>query len=284
MDTQAFAQYFIDMSGQIMSVASAMQSLHNLPSIWSNDDLTTGEKILQTMIAIGNVGQGLVTTYQLIHGTAELIRKVRAKSAIDEIAQGKIIENTTKKQLEEAVAVHRTVKERKGESEEINTAESEVKDKTAAIEEEQVVSRVASEEEINDEIRYANQVALSTATIHKKSDALRQKTTGRKSKAAKEAEQMYYDSYDLILQENRKALVEEHLREKGYVGTFKELPSMQKERLSTLMDDKTAEEFSTLFKSLYGQGRGIAASGGSIADFHVKDEDTERRMISFLNL
>ena len=58
-----------------MSISSAIQSVGNLPSIWKNEDLTTGEKILQTIIAVGNSLNGISQTMQLVHTTADILNK-----------------------------------------------------------------------------------------------------------------------------------------------------------------------------------------------------------------
>ena len=43
----------INLAGQVGQVASAMSTIKKLPSIWNDDDLTTGEKFLQTLTNIG---------------------------------------------------------------------------------------------------------------------------------------------------------------------------------------------------------------------------------------
>lgn len=75
IDIQSVSQTFINMTGQIMSISSAIQSVGNLPSIWKNEDLTTGEKILQTIIAVGNSLNGISQTMQLVHTTADILNK-----------------------------------------------------------------------------------------------------------------------------------------------------------------------------------------------------------------
>ena len=72
---QSLAQGFMDLSGQIMMISSSLQSIGNIPSIWKNEDLTTGEKILQTIIAAGNGLNGIAQTMKLVHTTADLLTK-----------------------------------------------------------------------------------------------------------------------------------------------------------------------------------------------------------------
>ena len=73
MNTQSLAQDFMDLTGQLMSISSAIASIRNIPNIWSNDNLTTGEKMLQTVIAVANAAQGVANTFRLVHTTARLL-------------------------------------------------------------------------------------------------------------------------------------------------------------------------------------------------------------------
>lgn len=78
---QYLIQNFTDLTGQIMSISSAIQSVETLPSIWGNQDLTVGEKILQTAIALGSAFNGLAETFKMTHTVAEILRGTIYKNA-----------------------------------------------------------------------------------------------------------------------------------------------------------------------------------------------------------
>ena len=73
IDIQSFSQHAMDLSGQLMSIASAVESIKGIPNIWSNDNLSTGEKMLQTVIAVANAAQGVANTFKLVHTTAQML-------------------------------------------------------------------------------------------------------------------------------------------------------------------------------------------------------------------
>ena len=78
---QYLIQNFTDLTGQIMSISSAIQSVETIPSIWGNQDLTVGEKILQTAIALGSAFNGLAQTFKMTHTVAEILRGTIYKNA-----------------------------------------------------------------------------------------------------------------------------------------------------------------------------------------------------------
>lgn len=80
-NNQYLIQNFTDLTGQIMSISSAIQSVETLPSIWGNQDLTVGEKILQTAIALGSAFNGLAETFKMTHTVAEILRGTIYKNA-----------------------------------------------------------------------------------------------------------------------------------------------------------------------------------------------------------
>lgn len=104
IDVQALIKNFTDMSGQIMFISSAIESIGTLPNIWNSEDLTIGEKILQTTIALGNVFNGFTKTIELTHTIAEILRGTIYKNATawtieaeaQKTASKNIEENTTK--------------------------------------------------------------------------------------------------------------------------------------------------------------------------------------------
>ena len=66
-----FGSVMSTLSSAITSVASAINTLKNLGNVFNNDDLTTGEKILQFMMSIGTV-LPLITNMTKIQTTANL--------------------------------------------------------------------------------------------------------------------------------------------------------------------------------------------------------------------
>lgn len=50
-----FGQVMTDFASTAMSVASAINAIKSIGNIWSNDDLSTGEKLLQTMMSLGMI-------------------------------------------------------------------------------------------------------------------------------------------------------------------------------------------------------------------------------------
>ena len=63
------SEALVQMASAAMQVSMAINTLKNIGSIWSDDDLSTGEKILQTMTAFGTLIPTLVSLYKLF--TAE---------------------------------------------------------------------------------------------------------------------------------------------------------------------------------------------------------------------
>ena len=62
----------INTVGAIGQLASAWQSLANLPSIWSNDDLTGSEKLLQTITNLSFVIPSFVSSFRQLTGITSL--------------------------------------------------------------------------------------------------------------------------------------------------------------------------------------------------------------------
>lgn len=52
---QNFAQGLTDLSSSLMTVSMGIQAIKSLGEIWSNDDLSTGEKIAQTMMSLSMI-------------------------------------------------------------------------------------------------------------------------------------------------------------------------------------------------------------------------------------
>lgn len=76
MRTQEIINGFTQMTSQVMMVGSAIGSIGRLPSIWGDENLSGGEKILQTVMAVANAAQGLGQTFSLVHTAAETLSAV----------------------------------------------------------------------------------------------------------------------------------------------------------------------------------------------------------------
>ena len=276
IDIQSMSQYFVNITGNIMSIASAMNAFGNIPSIWKNEDLSTGEKILQTIIAATNTAQGLAAAYQLIHNVAGLVSTDKIKHIALEASHAGLIKKSTDNQKEQA----KTAKENKGllkdEKDAIKTTIDEIHDKTNAIKEEQKVSSAASEEEILDETTFANRVAISTEALHQKNKALGSGVTE-------------FDSLDeiqglsvLTEQEVAKHNIMQFLKAEGYTGKYSQIPTMSKQRLQAMIkDEQLAGHLSKTFKGITGQGHAIAR--GERESFDIGNKKGVKELIEFLN-
>ena len=71
--TQAIISDVADITSNVMMLSSAISSVGNIPSIWENEDLSTGEKVLQTIMAVANAANGLASTYKMVHSIADLL-------------------------------------------------------------------------------------------------------------------------------------------------------------------------------------------------------------------
>lgn len=122
LDIQSIAQGFMNLSGNIMMITSSFESLGNLPNIWHSEDLTTGEKILQTIVAVGNSLNGISQTMQLVHTTAEILNKTlfgnagatalaaqAQKVQNEETKDAKPIQDTFQKEMIESKTAHDNV-------------------------------------------------------------------------------------------------------------------------------------------------------------------------------
>lgn len=79
---QAKIQNFTNLTSAIMGVASAIMALQNIGSIWNNDDLSTGQKILQTVMAVGGAIMSLIPMYSmLVTATAAKAAANKAETA-----------------------------------------------------------------------------------------------------------------------------------------------------------------------------------------------------------
>lgn len=265
-----------------MSIASAVESFVNIPNIWKNEDLTMGEKILQTMIAIGNIGRGVASTFQMIHTAADMVRAAQGKAVASEVAHGAAIANATEKQKEQTKAVDDTTEAIEGENTAIDQSEKEVNDKKRAILQEQKVSADASAEEILDETTFANRVALSEEAIHRKNEAMGK---GRTDEQKQESKEFLQSMLGLSEQEQAKKLTEDFLKSHGYKGRINQLPTMSEQRLKSALrdheDPELAKHISKTFKGIYGQAHGIAR--GERSGFDIRNKKGVQETVDFLN-
>lgn len=81
-DVQTLAQNAMNLSSQLMMISSSISSIKSIPNIWNNEDLSTGEKILQTAIAVGNVLGGVGQSIQAIHSVAEVLNGTILKNTV----------------------------------------------------------------------------------------------------------------------------------------------------------------------------------------------------------
>ena len=105
LKVQSLTKGFTDLTSNIMMISSAIDSIKSVPKIWDeNNDLSTGERILQTIMAVGNAINGVVQSASAISNIAKIIKSVTASYAIktgtviaSEEAEQKATKNTTEK-------------------------------------------------------------------------------------------------------------------------------------------------------------------------------------------
>lgn len=85
-ERQAFIQDITNATSAVMTLTSAYQSLTNLPKIWTNEDLTVGEKIVQTLMSLGTVAGTVLP--MVISAYGALADKQKLSLALD---QAKIV-------------------------------------------------------------------------------------------------------------------------------------------------------------------------------------------------
>ena len=78
IQTVQIIKQITEMIGAFGSLASAIQTIGNLTNVWSNDDLSIGEKFLQTFIAIGTAAPMVFSNISKITEGIEVLRKTRA--------------------------------------------------------------------------------------------------------------------------------------------------------------------------------------------------------------
>lgn len=74
---------FVNLASGIGQLASALNSLKNIGNIWNNEDLTTGEKILQIITALGTGLAMLGNSFKLVKDSLTSIGGMMKKAAVD---------------------------------------------------------------------------------------------------------------------------------------------------------------------------------------------------------
>jgi TP901 family phage tail tape measure protein len=69
---EAKIKKYTDLASSIMGVVGAVQTLQNLGNIWNNDDISTGEKMTQTVMALSGAFVALIPTLQTLIGQEKL--------------------------------------------------------------------------------------------------------------------------------------------------------------------------------------------------------------------
>lgn len=79
-----------------MMMSSAFSALDNITSIWRDEDLTFGEKLLQTLFAVGTVANGIANAFNLIHSLANLSAAAMGASSVATSGQAGAMKRLTK--------------------------------------------------------------------------------------------------------------------------------------------------------------------------------------------
>ncbi len=94
----AQVKQFVDIAGGISQMAMAMQQLKNIGSIFSNDDLTAGQKMLQLITNLSFSLPMLINGYSKLNEIYQIKRKLQEKDIVTTVTE------TTVKEGEAAVA------------------------------------------------------------------------------------------------------------------------------------------------------------------------------------
>lgn len=132
LEIQDIAQLGADVASEILMISSAIDSITSIPDIWGNQNLSTGEKILQTIMAVGNAMNGLSQGLSLINNITDGYKKLIAiipTKAVEEVAA-----NETSLKSEKKVQGAIDVTDRKLKDKAVSTALTGVAAKEAFIE------------------------------------------------------------------------------------------------------------------------------------------------------
>ena len=100
-NTEKVVSAITDITSGVMSYGAAVEQISSLGDIWSDEDLTTGEKLLQTLLAISSASGLLLNGWkQTKDGLSSMIsmldaynQKITAKMAADEAASAQNLKN-----------------------------------------------------------------------------------------------------------------------------------------------------------------------------------------------
>lgn len=85
-ETKVAIRNVSELTSGVMSLTMAIQALNNLGSIWNNDDLSTGEKILQTVMALSMGIGGLVSGIERLRTSGKAVTDLFKTSAISKMS------------------------------------------------------------------------------------------------------------------------------------------------------------------------------------------------------
>ena len=89
MDSQQQIKQIVDTVGALGQLAFAIQSVQNLGSIWKNEDLTIGEKVLQTIINLSMVIPSLVNATNGLNEVFSLTKMAKIAAATEIVTAAK---------------------------------------------------------------------------------------------------------------------------------------------------------------------------------------------------
>lgn len=106
LSTQDKIKQYINAASAIGQLSFAVQGLQNLGSIWQNDDIATGDKILQTIMSFS------ITVPQLVSSFKNLFDVYKNLSGTTQIfsAVGKVFTGTFKKNIEDGAGLFQALK------------------------------------------------------------------------------------------------------------------------------------------------------------------------------
>jgi len=85
---QSQAQQFTTITTSLMSLTRAAQNFKNIGSIWNNDDLTLGEKLLQTFTNLGTTALMVVPAYKKLNEVYQA--HLKAKGTLITVNKGEV--------------------------------------------------------------------------------------------------------------------------------------------------------------------------------------------------
>ena len=109
LEKMSTVDIFSNMTTGVMNLGSAIQSLHNLGSIWSSEDLTTGEKMLQTVTNLAFTLPMLINGLKIAKtGFSDLLGKIAmyeaktkdSTNATEEAANANREKSSTEQQMQ----------------------------------------------------------------------------------------------------------------------------------------------------------------------------------------